>query len=166
MQPGLTGGEAPEPGPMGKEDPGLGPEGGEDLAPGPVAVDAVRPCVPGPPAREEEGVPSTPGGAVGAREPRCSEAELEGPARPCAPDQSLAAPGGPALPQEDGEAPEPSRAVSLPEILRLVQHGQDIPGLEKLHITATCRQPTASRIPRRPKPWESRLPDSPAVPSP
>uniref|UniRef100_A0A4X2K8X0 Peroxisomal membrane protein PEX14-like KPWE domain-containing protein n=1 Tax=Vombatus ursinus TaxID=29139 RepID=A0A4X2K8X0_VOMUR len=59
------------------------------------------------------------------------------------------------------KAPEPSRAVSFSEILRLVQQGQDIPGLEKLHITATCREPTASRIPRRPKPWETRLPASP-----
>ncbi|XP_072498288.1 peroxisomal biogenesis factor 39 [Notamacropus eugenii] len=161
MQPGLTGGEAPEPGPLGREDPGPGPERGEDPSPGLAVVDALRPRVPGPPAREaEEGGLSPLGGAVGAPEPRRPEAELEGPARPCAPDQSLAAPGGPVLPEE-GEAPEPGRAVSLPEILRLVQQGQGIPGLEKLHITATCREPTASRIPRRPKPWES-----PAVPSP
>ncbi|XP_036621727.1 uncharacterized protein C6orf226 homolog [Trichosurus vulpecula] len=165
MQPCPTGGEAPEPSPMGRKDPGPEPEGGADPAPGPAVVDAVRPRVPGSSAQEDGG--SNPfGGAARAREPRCSEAELEGPARPCAPDQSLAAPGGPALREEEGEAPDPSRAVSLAEILRLVQQGQDIPGLEKLHITATCREPTASRIPRRPKPWESRLPDSPAVPSP
>ncbi|XP_078011480.1 peroxisomal biogenesis factor 39 [Phascolarctos cinereus] len=166
--PGPAGGEDPEPGPAGGKDPGSGPAGGEDPAPSPAAVHAVRPRVPGPPAREEEeeeGGPSPLGGAARAREPRCAEAEQARPARPRDPEQSLAAPGAPALPEE-GEAPEPSRAVSLSEILRMVQQGQDIPGLEKLHITATCREPTASQIPRRPKPWETRLLASPAVPSP
>uniref|UniRef100_A0A7N4P552 Peroxisomal membrane protein PEX14-like KPWE domain-containing protein n=1 Tax=Sarcophilus harrisii TaxID=9305 RepID=A0A7N4P552_SARHA len=111
------------------------------------------PRVPGAPAREEEGGPSRrPRDAARAEEPRRPGVGQAGPARPCARDQ------GPALPKGTREVPEASRAVPLSEILRLVQQGQDIPGLQKLHITATCREPTASRIPRRPKPWETRLP--------
>ncbi|XP_043858874.1 uncharacterized protein C6orf226 homolog [Dromiciops gliroides] len=163
MQAGPTGGQDPEPDPMGREYAEPGPAGGEHPEPGPAVVDAVRPRVPGPSAREEE-EEGGPGPLGEARDPRCSGPEKAGPVRPCAPGP--ASPAGPALSREEGEAPEPSRAVSLSEILRLVQQGQDIPGLEKLHITATCREPTASRIPRRPKPWETRLPAGPAVPSP
>lgn len=50
---------------------------------------------------------------------------------------------------------EPAPAsVTLAELLQLVQKGQEPPGLEKRHITATHGEPTASRLPRRPKPWE------------
>ncbi|XP_021495878.1 uncharacterized protein C6orf226 homolog [Meriones unguiculatus] len=49
--------------------------------------------------------------------------------------------------------PAPS-SVTLAELLRLVQKGQELPGLEKRHITATRGEPTASLLPRRPKPWE------------
>ncbi|XP_051852939.1 uncharacterized protein C6orf226 homolog [Antechinus flavipes] len=160
MQPSPRAGENPDPDPMGTKNPGPVSAREEDPAPSPAVVDNVMPRVPGPPAREEEGGPSLLGDADRAEDPRCPEVEQAGPTRPCALDQ------GPALPKAKREVPEPSRAVSLSEILRLVQQGQDIPGLEKLHITATCREPTASRIPRRPKPWETRLPASPAVPSP
>ncbi|XP_074120818.1 peroxisomal biogenesis factor 39 [Sminthopsis crassicaudata] len=151
--------ENPNPDPMGRKNPGPDPAGGEDPAPSPVVVDNVMLYVPGPQAREEEGGPSL-GDADRAENPRCPAVEQAGPTCPYTLDQ------GPAQPKGKREVPEPSRAVSLSEILRLVQQGQDIPGLEKLHITATCREPTASRIPRRPKPWETGLPASPAVPSP
>lgn len=50
---------------------------------------------------------------------------------------------------------EPGPAsVTLAELLHLVQKGQELPGLEKRHITATHGEPTASLLPRRPKPWE------------
>lgn len=45
-------------------------------------------------------------------------------------------------------------SVTLAELLHLVQKGQQLPGLEKRHITATHGEPTASLLPRRPKPWE------------
>ncbi|XP_031820690.1 uncharacterized protein C6orf226 homolog [Sarcophilus harrisii] len=161
MQPSPRAGENPGPDPMGRRNPGPDPAGGEGPARSPAVADDVMPRVPGAPAREEEGGPSRrPRDAARAEEPRRPGVGQAGPARPCARDQ------GPALPKGTREVPEASRAVPLSEILRLVQQGQDIPGLQKLHITATCREPTASRIPRRPKPWETRLPASPAVPSP
>ncbi|XP_052048785.1 uncharacterized protein C6orf226 homolog [Apodemus sylvaticus] len=50
---------------------------------------------------------------------------------------------------------EPAPAsVTLAELLHLVQKGQELPDLEKRHITATHGEPTASLLPRRPKPWE------------
>lgn len=50
---------------------------------------------------------------------------------------------------------EPAPAsVTLAELLHLVHKGQELPGLEKRHITATLGEPTASLLPRRPKPWE------------
>lgn len=45
-------------------------------------------------------------------------------------------------------------SVTLAELLHLVQKGQELPGLEKHHITATHGEPTASLLPRKPKPWE------------
>ncbi|CAH7214187.1 2310039H08Rik [Phodopus roborovskii] len=50
---------------------------------------------------------------------------------------------------------EPAPAlVTLAQLLQLVQKGQELPGLEKPHITVIHGEPTASRLPRRPKPWE------------
>ncbi|KAL6037618.1 hypothetical protein STEG23_019999 [Scotinomys teguina] len=50
---------------------------------------------------------------------------------------------------------EPAPAsVTLAQLLQLVQKGQELPGLEKRHITAIHGEPTASLLPRRPKPWE------------
>ncbi|XP_024898501.1 uncharacterized protein C6orf226 homolog [Pteropus alecto] len=46
-------------------------------------------------------------------------------------------------------------SVTLAQLLQLVQQGQELPGLERRHITATHGDPTASRLPRRPKPWEA-----------
>lgn len=45
-------------------------------------------------------------------------------------------------------------SVTLAQLLQLVQKGQELPGLEKRHITVTHGEPTASLLPRRPKPWE------------
>uniref|UniRef100_A0A670KD07 Peroxisomal membrane protein PEX14-like KPWE domain-containing protein n=1 Tax=Podarcis muralis TaxID=64176 RepID=A0A670KD07_PODMU len=49
----------------------------------------------------------------------------------------------------------PDTSVSFSEIFRLVQAGQDIPGLQKLNITPTNGSPTPSQMARRPKPWEN-----------
>ncbi|EDM18862.1 rCG63734 [Rattus norvegicus] len=45
-------------------------------------------------------------------------------------------------------------SVTLAELLHLVQKGQELPGLEKRHITATHGEPTVSLLPRKSKPWE------------
>uniref|UniRef100_A0A8C8UH58 Peroxisomal membrane protein PEX14-like KPWE domain-containing protein n=1 Tax=Peromyscus maniculatus bairdii TaxID=230844 RepID=A0A8C8UH58_PERMB len=58
-------------------------------------------------------------------------------------------PGGALASAEPVPAP-----VTLAQLLQLVQKGQELPGLEKRHITATHGEPTASLLPRRPKPWE------------
>ncbi|XP_033001360.1 uncharacterized protein C6orf226 homolog [Lacerta agilis] len=49
----------------------------------------------------------------------------------------------------------PDASVSFSEIFRLVQAGQDIPGLQKLNITPTNGSPTPSQMAPRPKPWEN-----------
>ncbi|XP_047588799.1 uncharacterized protein C6orf226 homolog [Lutra lutra] len=58
-----------------------------------------------------------------------------------------------------GSSPAPEDAapasVSLAQLLQLVQQGRELPGVEKRHIAATHGEPTASRLPRRPKPWEA-----------
>ncbi|KAM9667411.1 LOW QUALITY PROTEIN: peroxisomal biogenesis factor 39 [Trichechus inunguis] len=46
-------------------------------------------------------------------------------------------------------------SVTLTQLLQLVQQGQELPGLERHNIVATQGEPTASRLPRRPKPWEA-----------
>ncbi|KAJ7341209.1 hypothetical protein JRQ81_005052 [Phrynocephalus forsythii] len=56
---------------------------------------------------------------------------------------------------QDGLPPLDSK-VSFSEILRLVQTGQDIPGLQKLNITATNESPTPSQMAPKPKPWENK----------
>ncbi|XP_044529964.1 uncharacterized protein C6orf226 homolog [Gracilinanus agilis] len=160
MQPGTTGGENSETGPMGREDLEPSPGGKKDSGPGLAVGNAVRPPAPELPARFEEGGGAPLGGAFRAQDPVTEQA---GSAHPGGPGLNIAAPEGPA--PEEGETPEPL-AVSLSDVLRLVQQGQDIPGLEKLHITATCREPTASRIPRKPKPWETPRPTSSALPAP
>ncbi|XP_036270241.1 uncharacterized protein C6orf226 homolog [Pipistrellus kuhlii] len=47
---------------------------------------------------------------------------------------------------------------TLAQLLQLVQQGRALPGLEKRQIAATHGEPTASRLPRRPKPWEAAGP--------
>nr|XP_025846996.1 uncharacterized protein C6orf226 homolog [Vulpes vulpes] len=48
-----------------------------------------------------------------------------------------------------------SASVSLAQLVQLVQQGRELPGLERRHIAATHGEPTASQLPRRPKPWEA-----------
>ncbi|XP_074046092.1 peroxisomal biogenesis factor 39 [Macrotis lagotis] len=118
-----------------------GPGGSVRAAPAPLGM---RPCSPEPKARAGPAAAD----ATRPRPPGLGQEAAPGP------------PGGAAGPGA------PGRAAPLSEILRLVQQGREIPGLEPLRVTATCRPPTASRLPRRPKPWESRAPAGPAVPSP
>ncbi|XP_058915423.1 uncharacterized protein C6orf226-like [Kogia breviceps] len=66
-----------------------------------------------------------------------------------------------------GAAPAPadSASVTLAQLLQLVQQGRGLPGLERRHVVATLGEATASRLPRRPKPWEaSGSADAPAPP--
>lgn len=46
-------------------------------------------------------------------------------------------------------------SVTLSQLLQLIQQGRELPGLERRNITATHGEPTASQLPRRPKPWEA-----------
>uniref|UniRef100_A0A8C8STN6 Peroxisomal membrane protein PEX14-like KPWE domain-containing protein n=1 Tax=Pelusios castaneus TaxID=367368 RepID=A0A8C8STN6_9SAUR len=39
-------------------------------------------------------------------------------------------------------------------VLRLVRGGRELPGLRRPRVTASLASPTASRLPRQPKPWE------------
>uniref|UniRef100_A0A8D2LFR4 Peroxisomal membrane protein PEX14-like KPWE domain-containing protein n=1 Tax=Varanus komodoensis TaxID=61221 RepID=A0A8D2LFR4_VARKO len=52
---------------------------------------------------------------------------------------------------------DPSPSLPFSEIFRLVQAGQDIPGLQKLNITATNGSPTPSQMTRKPKTWHLAL---------
>ncbi|XP_072916084.1 uncharacterized protein [Hemitrygon akajei] len=45
--------------------------------------------------------------------------------------------------------------LSFPQVLHLVQTGQEIPGIQKLNIMSTNAMPTTSQMARKPKPWES-----------
>uniref|UniRef100_A0A452R5I5 Peroxisomal membrane protein PEX14-like KPWE domain-containing protein n=1 Tax=Ursus americanus TaxID=9643 RepID=A0A452R5I5_URSAM len=58
-----------------------------------------------------------------------------------------------------GPGPAPAEAapasVSLAQLQQLVLQGRELPGVERRHIEATHGEPTASRLPRRPKPWEA-----------
>ncbi|XP_066217507.1 uncharacterized protein C6orf226 homolog [Saccopteryx leptura] len=69
----------------------------------------------------------------------------------------MAQSGGPGW---SGGAPPPvesaSTTVTLAQLLQLVQQGRELPGLERRHIAATHGEPTASQLPRKPKPWEAR----------
>ncbi|XP_069740103.1 uncharacterized protein [Narcine bancroftii] len=46
-------------------------------------------------------------------------------------------------------------SLSFPQVLHLVQSGQEIPGIQKLNIMSTNSMPTISQMARKPKPWES-----------
>ncbi|XP_040467790.1 uncharacterized protein C6orf226 homolog [Falco naumanni] len=52
--------------------------------------------------------------------------------------------------QEQAAAPAPA----LAEVLRLVQSGQEPPGVRRPHVSPTGDSPTASRLPPPLKPWE------------
>lgn len=47
-----------------------------------------------------------------------------------------------------------AQALSFPEVYRMIQAGEEIPGLQKPDIKPSLQQPTVSQIPRKPKPWE------------
>nr|XP_045013402.1 uncharacterized protein C6orf226 homolog [Jaculus jaculus] len=55
----------------------------------------------------------------------------------------------------DGEVEPAPASLTLAQLLQLLQQGRELPGLEERRITATRGQPTASVLPRRPKPWEA-----------
>nr|XP_029108105.1 uncharacterized protein C6orf226 homolog [Scleropages formosus] len=61
----------------------------------------------------------------------------------------------PAATELDG-APRPGAPapLSFAEVFQLVRAGEDIPGLEKPDVQPCLLPPTASRLTRRPKPWE------------
>uniref|UniRef100_A0A4W5KE52 Peroxisomal membrane protein PEX14-like KPWE domain-containing protein n=1 Tax=Hucho hucho TaxID=62062 RepID=A0A4W5KE52_9TELE len=44
---------------------------------------------------------------------------------------------------------------SLTQLFRLVQAGEEVPGLSKLDIKPNSQTPTPSQMERRPKPWEN-----------
>lgn len=53
-----------------------------------------------------------------------------------------------------GQPPVLHTSMSFSEVLHLVQSGENIPGLQKMNITATEGTPTPSQMARKPKPWE------------
>uniref|UniRef100_A0A663F9J9 Peroxisomal membrane protein PEX14-like KPWE domain-containing protein n=1 Tax=Aquila chrysaetos chrysaetos TaxID=223781 RepID=A0A663F9J9_AQUCH len=59
-------------------------------------------------------------------------------------------PSGPVPP------PPPPAAPSFAEVLRLIQNGQEPPGLRHPRASPTGDSPTASRLPPPTKPWENR----------
>lgn len=65
----------------------------------------------------------------------------------------------PCSPSRSGHVPAAAESapasVTLTQLLQLVQQGEELPDLERRHIAATLGEPTASRLPRRPKPWEA-----------
>ncbi|KAF4110003.1 hypothetical protein G5714_009255 [Onychostoma macrolepis] len=52
----------------------------------------------------------------------------------------------------DANAEPPS--LSFPEVFRMIQAGEEVPGLQKLDIKPCHEQPTVSQMPRKSKPWE------------
>ncbi|XP_062953712.1 uncharacterized protein C6orf226 homolog [Cynocephalus volans] len=65
----------------------------------------------------------------------------------------------PSSPSRSGPAPAPAQSarssLTFSQLLQLVQQGRELPGLERRLIAATQEEPTASRLPRKPKPWEA-----------
>ncbi len=55
----------------------------------------------------------------------------------------------------DAIAEPPS--LSFPEVFRMIQAGEEVPGLHKLDIKPCHEQPTGSQMPRKSKPWEKWL---------
>lgn len=54
--------------------------------------------------------------------------------------------------EADAVAEPPS--LSFPEVFRMIQAGEEVPGLQKLDIKPCHEQPTVSQMPRKSKPWE------------
>ncbi|KAL4630652.1 hypothetical protein GN956_G15935 [Arapaima gigas] len=52
----------------------------------------------------------------------------------------------------------PAAPLSFAEILRLIQAGEEIPGLEHPEVQPCHMPPTTSSMNRRPKPWEKSNP--------
>ncbi|XP_049689539.1 uncharacterized protein C6orf226 homolog [Accipiter gentilis] len=60
---------------------------------------------------------------------------------------------------EPGPVPPPPPSPAAPsfaEVLRLIQNGQEPPGLRHPRASPTGDSPTASRLPPPTKPWENR----------
>lgn len=55
----------------------------------------------------------------------------------------------------DAIAEPPS--LSFPEVFRMIQAGEEVPGLQTLDIKPCNDQPTVSQMPRKSKPWEKWL---------
>jgi len=47
-----------------------------------------------------------------------------------------------------------AESLSFPEVYRMIQAGEEIPGLQKLEIKPCQDKPTVSQMPRKSKPWE------------
>uniref|UniRef100_A0A673XR85 Peroxisomal membrane protein PEX14-like KPWE domain-containing protein n=1 Tax=Salmo trutta TaxID=8032 RepID=A0A673XR85_SALTR len=54
-----------------------------------------------------------------------------------------------------GTSANTDAALSFKEVFRLVQAGEEVPGLSKLDIKPNNQTPTPSQMERRPKPWEN-----------
>lgn len=52
------------------------------------------------------------------------------------------------------EAIAEPQSLSFPEVFRMIQAGEEVPGLQKLEIKPCHEQPTVSQMPRKSKPWE------------
>uniref|UniRef100_A0A671DRT7 Peroxisomal membrane protein PEX14-like KPWE domain-containing protein n=1 Tax=Rhinolophus ferrumequinum TaxID=59479 RepID=A0A671DRT7_RHIFE len=61
----------------------------------------------------------------------------------------------PSHPEVLASPPSAQASVTLSQLLQLVQQGRELPGLKRRDIAATHGEPTASQLPRRPKPWEA-----------
>lgn len=59
--------------------------------------------------------------------------------------------------REAGAAEAIAESLSFPEVYRMIQAGEEVPGLQKLEIKPCHDQPTVSQMPRKSKPWEKWL---------
>lgn len=55
------------------------------------------------------------------------------------------------------EAIAEPQSLSFPEVFRMIQAGEEVPGLQKLDVKPCHDQPTVSQMPRKSKPWEKWL---------
>nr|XP_029912223.1 uncharacterized protein C6orf226 homolog [Myripristis murdjan] len=58
---------------------------------------------------------------------------------------------------EDTCADTAAPQLSFEEVMRLVQAGEEVPGVTKLDIQPSNQDPTPSQMERRPKPWETSV---------
>uniref|UniRef100_A0A8C7VLE7 Peroxisomal membrane protein PEX14-like KPWE domain-containing protein n=1 Tax=Oncorhynchus mykiss TaxID=8022 RepID=A0A8C7VLE7_ONCMY len=58
------------------------------------------------------------------------------------------------LPRQPSDLSSSFKIPTL-EVFRLVQAGEEVPGLSKLDIKPNNQTPTPSQMERRPKPWEN-----------